>query len=94
MNEFFVGQDLRITLDMRVVVTGAACKVEYRTPLGVEGYWAGIVSTTNSKRFYHDATPAELVSAGIWTFWGTAVLPGGKTIIGKIATLLIKRKGT
>jgi hypothetical protein len=94
MDFFYVGQDLRITLNIHVSCTGGTCKIKYKSPAGTAGEWAGIISATNSKQFYHDATPAELSIAGVWTFWGHAVLASGKIIIGKIVTLRIRTEGT
>ena len=94
MNTFYVGQDLRITLIMGIDVAGATCKIKYRTPTGVTGYWVATISVASTGAIYYDAGPTDLTLAGLWTFWAHAVLVSGKIAMGRLCKIQISAEGT
>ncbi|MBU2177766.1 MAG: hypothetical protein KJ556_21950 [Gammaproteobacteria bacterium] len=72
----YVDQPYRIIITVSDTLTGATLpRIEYKKPLGTEGYWSATIS---GQTIYRDITATENNEYGDWKFQAS-IIPYGDT---------------
>ncbi len=89
MGKVYVGQSLRINVEMGADITGGTCLVKYKKPGFVTGSWPATISDGPTGAMFVDVTPD---TKGHWTMWGHATV-GSNVLIGESKEVHVFEEG-
>ena len=73
--------------------TFANCRIKYRRPDGVTGYFAATHDSVGKQFYYNSAVAEPYTKVGKWTFWGLVTIDTGEEIPSEPITREIYKEG-